>query len=54
MVAKQLLGGPYLQNRGVDFVHFLHADWYGGAGFTMKNSAPSDQYLSCERITSFP
>ena len=36
MVAKQLLRGPYLQNRWVDFVHFLHADWYGGAGSTMK------------------
>ena len=51
MVAKQLLGGPYLENRLVDFIHYLHADWYSGAGFTMKNSAQSDQYLSRERIS---
>ncbi len=28
--------GPYLQNRMVDFAHFFHADWYGGAGFIVK------------------
>ena len=54
MVARQLLWGPYLQNRWVDFVHFLHADWYGVAGFTKKNSASSNQYLGHERISLFP
>ncbi len=54
MVAKQLLGGPYLQNRMVDFAHFLHADCYGGAGFTMKNSASSEHYLGRERISLYP
>ncbi len=54
MVAKQLLGGAYLQNRMVDFAHFLHVDWYGGAEFTMKNTAQSDQYPGRERIPLFP
>ncbi len=54
MVAKQLLWGPYLQNRSADFANFLHAGWYGGAGFAMRNSAPSEHYLGRERISWFP
>ncbi len=34
--------GPYLLNREVDFANFFHANWYGGVGFTMKNSALLD------------
>ncbi len=52
--AKQLLRGAYLQNRVVDFSRFLHADWYGGAGFTINNSASSGHYLGRERISLFP
>ena len=47
-------GGSYLQNCWVDFVHFLHANWYGVTGFAMKNSTPSGQYLGHERISLFP
>ena len=41
-------------NRLVDFVNFLQANFYGGVDLTIKNSAPSDQYLSRERISWFP
>ncbi len=46
--------GPYLLNREVDFASFLHANWYGEVGSTMKNSALCDQYRSHERISLFP
>ncbi len=46
--------GPYLLNREADFAHFLHANWYGVVGSTIKISALSDQYLSHERISRFP
>ncbi len=45
LVATQLLG-TYLQNRMVDFAHFLQANWYGQVDITYKNSLPSGQYLS--------
>ena len=38
----------------VDFVNFLQANFYGGVDLTIKNSAPSEQYLSRERISWFP
>ncbi len=38
----------------VDFVNFLQAKSYGEVDLTIKNSAPSDKYLSCERTSRFP
>ncbi len=46
--------GPYLLNREVDFAEFLQANLHGGVCFTLKNSAPSDQYLGRKRISLFP
>ncbi len=46
--------GPYLLNREVDFADFLQANLHGGLCFTLKNSAPSDQYLGRKRISLFP
>ena len=54
LVVKQLLGRAYLWNRLVDFVHILQANFYGRVHLTIKKSAPSDKYLSCERILRFP
>ncbi len=54
LVVKQLLGGAYLWNRLVDFVHFWQADSYGTADLFLKISAPSDQYPSHDRISWFP
>ena len=54
LVVKQLLGGTYLWNRLVDFVHFWQANSYGTADLILKKLAPSDKYPSCDRIFRFP
>ena len=54
LVVEPLLGGPYLRNRLVDFVHFLQANCYDIDYLTIRNSAQSEQYLSRERISQFP
>ncbi len=44
----------YLWNRKVDFAHFLQDNCYGGVDYVITNSAQLVQYLSCEKIFSFP
>ncbi len=49
LVASQVVRA-YLQNRGVDFVHFRQADRYDWYEHTCQNSAQSPQYLRHESV----